>query len=57
MFIVYIVGAIMSTNFNENNKVTATGVLHLDLDTFFVSVERLLDPGLNHRPVIVGGNP
>ncbi|MFH1464066.1 MAG: DNA polymerase IV [Pseudomonadota bacterium] len=27
----------------------------LDLDTFFVSVERLLDPALVGRPVIVGG--
>ncbi|MDP4199273.1 MAG: DNA polymerase IV [Bacteroidota bacterium] len=32
-------------------------ILHLDLDTFFVSVERLLDPALAKRPVIVGGNP
>ena len=30
-------------------------VVHLDLDTFFVSVERLVNPRLNGLPVIVGG--
>lgn len=30
-------------------------ILHLDLDTFFVSVERLLDSRLQHKPLLVGG--
>ena len=30
-------------------------ILHLDLDTFFVSVERKNDDRLMNRPVMVGG--
>ena len=30
-------------------------IMHLDLDTFFVSVERLLDSRLVGKPVLIGG--
>ncbi|QFZ53362.1 DNA polymerase IV [Oceanihabitans sp. IOP_32] len=30
-------------------------ILHLDLDTFFVSCERLIDSRLKNRPLLVGG--
>ncbi len=30
-------------------------IVHLDLDTFFVSVERLINPKLAGKPVIIGG--
>ena len=42
-----------------NNLVLMGGsdrsILHLDLDTFFVSVERLKNSRLNGKPVIIGG--
>ncbi|GAK92135.1 DNA polymerase IV [Nonlabens ulvanivorans] len=30
-------------------------ILHLDLDTFYVSVERKMDARLTNRPILVGG--
>jgi DNA polymerase-4 len=37
----------------QSNK--ERSIVHLDLDTFFVSVERLLNSKLNNKPVLVGG--
>lgn len=30
-------------------------IVHMDLDTFYVSVERLLDSRLNNKPILLGG--
>jgi DNA polymerase IV len=34
---------------------SAQDIIHLDLDSFFVSVERLINSQLNGKPVIIGG--
>lgn len=31
-------------------------IVHMDLDTFFVSVERLFDSRLNGKPILIGGS-
>lgn len=37
------------------NSSSQRSIVHMDMDCFFVSVSRLLNPKLNNMPVIVGG--
>lgn len=42
---------LMSTSLEHNRH-----ILHMDLDSFFVSVERLYDSRLKGRPILIGGS-
>lgn len=45
----------LNLNLNPNMLTEKRHIVHFDLDTFFVSVERLLNSGLKGKPVIIGG--
>src|SRR5690625_5706202 len=43
------------SNFEEEIRNMKKRIAHCDLDTFFVSVERLLNKRLEGKPVLIGG--
>jgi len=40
---------------SKSNREMNRSIIHMDLDTFFVSCERLIDSRLNGKPVLIGG--
>jgi DNA polymerase-4 len=47
--------SILTKYFYKKMQATNRTIVHLDLDTFFVSVERLVNSSLIGKPVIIGG--
>lgn len=41
----------------ETGALVSNEIIHVDLDGFFVAVERQIDPRLAARPIIIGGQP
>ena len=39
----------------EEQNIKGRSIVHMDLDSFFVSVERMLNSQLNNKPVLIGG--
>lgn len=42
-------------NDTEGQNIKGRSIVHMDLDSFFVSVERMLNSQLNNKPVLIGG--